>query len=675
MKKWLCADISAENNEITRQFGELLGGVMLSRGINTLDRAKEFFGCSSLSDPLLMKDMEQAVEIIRQALDEGKKITVYGDYDCDGVTSTAMLFGYLDAMGADAEYYIPDRSEGYGMNTEALRRILDNGTQLVITVDNGISAIEEARFIREQGAQLIITDHHQPPQELPVCEACVNPHRADDNSPFKDLCGAGVVLKLLCALEEDEDFVMEQYAELAAVGTIGDIMPLIGENRYIVRRGLENIRSSQNLGLERLLKSAGITPEQADSSSLAYSVCPRLNAAGRMAAADKAVQLLLTDSPENAGLLCEELNLLNTQRRTEESKIMEDVERQLEKDPSRLKERVLVVSGEGWHHGVIGIVSARLLEKYGKPVFVISIEPDGEARGSARGIDGFSVYKLLERCSRVLTKFGGHLKAGGFSLPADSVEDFRQMAYAFCRECYPKMPDYTVNADIEVTGDKLTEESLNSLSQLEPCGEGNNKPVFLLKNCTVISKRPLKEGRYTSLELSSGGAKLKALCFGIPFAKFHPEQGSTVDIIATAELNEFRGEKSVNLKVQELRPSGFREDRFFAAQRTYEQISRGEGCDSRLAPRVIPDREALKAVYDLLRRHGGMMSAEEMCIYGGGDLNYCMLRIALDAFAAAGMAELSADAAVVRLIPVKTKTDIVSVGFLAELRRSLTAQQ
>lgn len=675
MKKWLCADISAENNEITRRFGELLGGVMLSRGINTLDRAKEFFGCSSLSDPLLMKDMESAVETIRRALDEGKKITVYGDYDCDGVTSTAMLFGYLDAMGADAEYYIPDRSEGYGMNTEALRRILDNGTELIITVDNGISAVEEARFIRERGAQLVITDHHQPPQELPVCEACVNPHRADDNSPFKELCGAGVVLKLLCALEEDEDFVMEQYAELAAVGTVGDIMPLIGENRYIVRRGLENIRSSQNLGLERLLKSAGIAPEQVDSTALAYSVCPRLNAAGRMAGADKAVQLLLSDSPERAGLLCEELNLLNTQRRTEESAIMEDVTRQLEQDPSRLKERVLVVSGVGWHHGVIGIVGARLLEKYGKPVLVIAVEQNGEARGSARGIDGFSIYKLLERCSRVLTKFGGHLKAGGFSLPADRVEDFRRMAYAFCRECYPKMPEYTVSADIQVTGDKLTEESLNSLSQLEPCGEGNHKPVFLLKNCAVISKRPLKEGRYTSFELSSGGVRLKALCFGIPFARFHPEQGSTVDIIATAELNEFRGEKSVTLKVQELRPSDFREDRFFAAQRTYEQISRGEGCDSRLAPRVIPDREALKAVYDLLRRHGGMMSAEELCIYGSSELNYCMLRIALDAFAAAGMAEISADAADVRLIPVKTKTDIVSVGFLAELRRTLTAQQ
>lgn len=671
MKKWLCADIPAENDEIKQQFGELLGGVMLSRGINSLDRAKEFFGCSSLSDPLLMKDMEQAVEIIRAALDEGKKITVYGDYDCDGVTSAAMLYGYLEAMGAEVDYYIPDRSEGYGMNVDALKRILDSGSELIITVDNGISAAEEAEYIRSRGAQLVITDHHQPPQELPVCEACVDPHRADDNSPFKDLCGAGVVLKLLCALEEDEEFVMEQYAELAAVGTIGDVMPLIGENRYIVRRGIENIRSSQNIGLERLLKSAGIAPETADASSIAYSLCPRINAAGRMAGADKAVQLLLTENPEQASLLSEELTLLNDNRRAEETKIMDDVNRQLEQNPSLLKERVLVVSGKGWHHGVIGIVGARLLEKYGKPVLIIAIE-NGEARGSARGIDGFSIYKLLERCSRVLTKFGGHLKAGGFSLPADKVEDFRQMVYAFCRECYPKMPEYTVYADMEVTGKQLTEEALTELSKLEPCGEGNRKPLFLLRNCVVSSKRALKEGRFTSFEAQAGGVKLKALCFGIPFAKFHTEIGGMVDIIATAELNEFRGEKTVTLKVQELRPSGFREDRFFAAQRTYEEISRGEGCDKRLAPRVIPDREALKSVYDLLRKHGGLMSAEEMYLYGGGELNYCMLRIALDVFAAAGMAEISADAGEVRLIPVKQKTDLMSVGLLAELRRSLT---
>lgn len=670
MKKWICPAVPAAAGEIAEQFGEVLGGVMLSRGITSLDKAKEFFGCSSLSDPLLMRDMEVAVEIIRKALDDGKKITVYGDYDCDGVTSTAMLYGYLEAMGAEVDYYIPDRSEGYGMNIPALERILNGGTELVITVDNGVSAAAEAEYIRSRGVQLVITDHHQPPQELPVCDACVNPHRADDNSPFKEICGAVVVLKLLCALEEDEDFVLEEYALLAAVGTIGDVMPLIGENRYIVRRGIEDIRASRNLGLDRLLRSAGISPENADSVTVAFSACPRINAAGRMATADKAVKLLLADNPEQARLVSEELGLLNEKRRNEEQHIMEDAERQIENRPSLLKERVLVVSGEGWHHGVIGIAAAKLLDKYGKPVLVIASE-NGEARGSARGVDGFSIYKLLERCSGVLTRFGGHLKAGGFSLPADKIEDFRQMVYAFCRECYPKMPEYTVDADMEITGDKLTEEALNSLAQLEPCGEGNRRPEFLLRNCRVESKRALKDGKYTSFELSSGGAKIKALCFGIPFAKFRPEQGSMVDIIAEAELNEFRGVKSVTLKVKELRPSGFREDRFFAALRTYEAISRGEGCDSRLAPRVIPDRKALMTVYDLLRKYGGNMSAEELYIYGGTDINYCMLRIALDTFAAAGMAEQTADAENIKLIPTTQKADLIGSGFLADLRKNL----
>lgn len=672
MKKWLCAAAPAADNEITQQFGELLGGVMLSRGITSLDRAREFFGCSSLSDPLLIKDMEAAVEVIRGALDEGKKITVFGDYDCDGITSTAMLYGYLNAMGAEADYYIPDRSEGYGMNLEALKHILDSGTELIITVDNGISAVEEAKYIAERGAQLVITDHHQPPQELPVCEACVDPHRADDNSPFKELCGAGVVLKLLCALEEDEDFVLEQYADLAAVGTVADVMPLIGENRFIVRRGLENIHSSQNQGLDKLIRSAGIDPVMVDSTSIAFSIAPRINAVGRIARADRAVELLLTESPEQAGLISEELALCNSQRTAEETRIMEEAAQQIEQRPELLRERVLVVSGEGWKHGVIGLVCAKLLNKYGKPVLVISVE-NGEARGSARGIDGFSIYKLLEGCSRVLTKFGGHPKAGGFSLRPEDVETFRQMVYAYCRECYPKMPEYSVSADMEITGDCLTVEQVTELMKLEPCGEGNRKPVFLLRNCTVQSKRALKEGKFTSMELRTGGTVLKAISFAMPFAKCFADIGSSVDVLATVELNEFRGNTSAELRIIEMRPAGFREDRFFAALRTYEEISRGEGCDKRLAPRVIPDRPALMSVYDLIRAHGGSMSAEEMCVYGGGDLNYCMLRIALDAFSEAGMAQVSADGGSVTLIPVNTKTDLMATGVISRLRQSLTA--
>ncbi len=668
MKKWITA-APADNAEMRREFGDFLGRLLAGRGIRSVEQAQDFFACSSLGDPYLLRDMDRAVEIIREALDEGKKITVFGDYDCDGVTATVMLYGYLEAMGAEVDYYIPDRSEGYGLNIEALKRIIAEGTELVITVDNGISALEEAQFLQDNGVELVITDHHQPPQDIPVCGACVDPHREDDLSPYKQLCGAGVVLKLLCALEEDEEFVMEQYAELAAIGTIGDVMPLTGENRYIVKRGIENIQSCQNIGIERLLRAAGVAPEKVNSNAIAYSICPRINAAGRMAGADRAARLLLADSPDTAALLAEELEQLNTKRRSAEAAVLDEVVAKLEAEPKLLSERVLVVSGEGWHHGIIGIVGAKLLEKYGKPVFVIGTE-NGEGRGSARGIDGFSIYRTLEACSDILTKFGGHPKAGGFSLPADKIEEFRSRVSSYCRENYSKMPVYVASADMEVTCRELTTENVELLSRLEPFGEGNRQPVFLLKNCIIRSKRALKEGKYISFEASSGGTVLKFLSFRIPFAEFYAEIGSSVDIMAVAEINEFNGSKSVNLKVQEIRPSDFNEDRFFAAKRVYEELIRGEGCDSRLAPRVIPDREALKGIYDIARRDGARMSAEDMCVYGAG-VNYCMLRIGLDAFAEAGMIKQAADAQRCSMLPVREKRDLFAQGLLAKLKTEL----
>lgn len=673
MKRWTTAAV-ASGEEITAEFGDFFGGLLLRRGISSMDKAREFFACEALSDPFELRDMEQAAETIRSALDEEKKITVYGDYDCDGVTSTVMLYSYLEAMGAEVDFYIPDRSEGYGMNIPALEKILDNGTGLVITVDNGISAIAEAEYIASRGATLVVTDHHQPSAELPVCAACVNPHRADDASQFKELCGAGVVLKLLCALEEDEEFVLEQYADLAAVGTIGDVMPLNGENRYIVRRGLENIHSGQNPGLDRLIRAAGIAPDTVTSSQLAFSVCPRINAAGRVAGngAVKAARLLMADSAENAARLSEELSLLNDERKQAENTAAEGIYKQLEENPEILNERVIVVSGEGWAHGVIGIVAARLTEKYGKPALVIGIE-NGEGRGSARSIEGFSIHKLLTDCSDILTKFGGHLMAGGFSLPAESIEKFRERVYDYCRRNYPKMPSASVCADMEVTCRELSRENVELLKRLEPFGEGNRQPLFLLKNCTVRSKRALKEGKYTSFEVESGGAVLKALSFKLPFDRFFAKPGDKLDILANAEINEYNGKISVNLKVQELRPSDFSEDRFFAAQRVYEEIRRGEGCDSRLAPRVIPqDRTALMRIYDLIKKYGGAMSAEEMCVYGCG-VNYCMLRITLDAFAEAGMIELSPAAEKAVIVPAKGKKDLFSQGLLAELKRELSA--
>lgn len=675
MKKWTTAPAAADNGNIKEQFGEFLGELMLRRGIADMESARNFFACESLSDPLEMRDMERAADIIREALDSDAKITVYGDYDCDGVTSTVMLYSYLEAQGAQVDFYIPDRSEGYGMNIPALKKLIDGGTELIITVDNGVSAIEEAEYIRSRGVKLVITDHHQPPQELPVCEACVNPHRADDTSAFKDLCGAGVALKLLCVLE-DEDFVMEQYADIAAVGTIGDVMPLHGENRYIVKRGLENIHTAQNIGLARLIHAAGLSPENITSTALAFYICPRINAAGRIAVsagrsgAAKAARLLLADSQESAARLADEMILLNDRRKEEEAKIMEDISNQISSNPSILWQRVIIVSGNGWNHGVIGIACARLVERYGKPVFVISQE-NGEARGSARSIDGFSIHKALASCEDLLTKFGGHLKAGGFSLLPEKIEEFRSRLLEYAKKNYPRMPDAEICADMETTCSALSVENVTALNNLEPFGEGNKQPVLLLKGCTVRSVRALKGGKYTSFEVESGGKTLKALSFKIPFARFFAAAGSKVDILAHAEINVYNGATSVNLKVQELRPSSFAEDRFFAAAHVYEQLRRGEGCDPRLAPRVVPqDRAALMGIYDMVKKSGEQMSAEEMCVYGCG-INYCMLRITLDAFAEAGMIELKPDAQSAKIVPAPQKTDLFATGLIAQINDDL----
>ncbi len=676
VKKWMVAP-AAGGSEIIAEFGDFFGGLLARRGINTIDKAREFFACDRLSDPFELKDMDRAVETIRSALDAGDKITVYGDYDCDGVTATVMLYGYLEAMGADVEYYIPDRSEGYGMNIPAVTRILDGGTRLIITVDTGITAIDEAALIKERGARLVITDHHQPSEQLPVCDACVDPHRADDGSSFKELCGAGVALKLLCALEGDEEFIAEQYADLAAVGTIGDVMPIRGENRYIVRRGLDSIHTGQNPGLTRLIRASGVSPESVTSTQIVYSVAPRINSAGRMvtggktAGADKAARLLMTDNAQDAASLAEELCLLNDERKKAESDILSAVYEEISHDPRILNERIIMIAKEGLQSGIIGIIASKLTEKYAKPSMVITIEGD-TAHGSMRSIEGFSAHKLLTACSEPLTRFGGHAMAGGFTLPADRLGEFKELVYRTAREHRQKMPAPCIHADMEVTGAELTVENVRLLQRLEPFGEGNPQPLFLLKNCVLLSKHPVKDGKYTSFEVSSGGETLRCITFKTPYEMFFNKAGDNIDLLVNVELREYNGRTSVSVKTVDMRPSGFNEDRFFAAKRVYEEIKRGEGCDKRLAPRVMPrGREDLAAVYKLVREHGGQMSAEDMCVYGSG-LNYCMLRVALDAFERAGLIKLSPDAERSEMIPSNgRKFDLFSEGLIPELKKKL----
>lgn len=669
MRKWIVPAAEFADEEICAEYGNFLGKILSARGIHTKKAAEKLFGDGEFMEEPLPADIEKAVEVITESLENGDKITVFGDYDCDGVTSTVMMYSYLDSLGAEVDYYIPDRSEGFGMNIPALQKIISGGTQLIITVDNGVNALEEAEFIKSHGVKLVIADHHQPGETLPMCDACVNPNRADDYSQFKDLCGAGVVLKLLCALEEDKDYILENYADLAMVGTIGDVMPLRGENRLIVKKGLEALKHAGNEGLKKLVYSAGLSPKNLTASDISFKICPAINSAGRVEKADKAVRLLLAKGEGETARLCENIVQLNAKRREIEQKITDDIQKQIANDPSILTKRVIFLAGEGWKAGVIGIVCSKIVEKYGKPTIVVAIE-NGEGRGSCRSVGNFSIYGLLNHCSAYLKKFGGHPLAGGFSVKADEIGEFKQKIEEYAAAHYPKMPEAELYADLRVTGNMLTVGNIESLNRLEPLGEGFAKPVFLLENCEIKEKRPLKDGKYISLDVKNGNSAFRAVSFKISYSDFAAETGDRIDIIAHAEINEYNDNKSVQLKLLDYRPTGFREDRFFAAKRVSDAILRGEDFDKRLLPRIVPQsREDLMKIYDLLRKNNGRLTLEQLAVFNGS-VNYCMLKIAVTAFCEANLAQFDGERA--RLVPAKEKRDLFKEGILARLAESGT---
>lgn len=670
-KRWKVQQaVGTANADVIAQFGPLAGGILHRRGII----ADGGFVCTELPDPFLIKDMDKAAEVVLNALEEGKKITVYGDYDCDGVCSTAILYNYLEAQGAEVDYYIPNRiTEGYGMNRDVVKKLVERGTELVITVDNGVSAHAEAKYLKENGVGLVITDHHQPSETLPECDACIDPHRGDDNSPFENLCGAGVALILLAAMEGDSDFVLDRYSDLAALATVADVVPLKGVNRFIVSRGLESIRNEQNAGLTKLVKAVRSNNTNITSSDLAFYVAPKINAAGRIATADKAVELLLCeDDVDRAATLTEELLELNSERQKICDDITSEARRMMAADPLIAKQRVIVLAKEGWHHGVVGIVCSKILEEYGKPVVMISIEGD-KAVGSMRSVEGYSAYKMLDACGDLLTRYGGHTGAGGFSLPADKIPEFTQKIHEYSRGEFPKMPEYSIYADMDVTADMLTPDNVAKLRQLEPFGEGNQSPVFRLSGCIVSGKVSRSEGKYTAFKATNNGVTVPVISFNVRFDDFFPNNGDCIDIIASAELNEFNGNTTVQLRMEDFRYSNFPEDKYFAAMRVYEEISRGEGCDARLLPRVLPqDRTELIPVFDMLRRSSGKTAEQLFGMYGS--VNYCKLRVTLDMFADAGMISISGSGAI-ELVPNPQKQDLFAGGgYLDRLKASLAGQ-
>jgi single-stranded-DNA-specific exonuclease len=641
---------------------------------------REFPDSDVFHDPFLMKGMSEAVMLIKSALADGSKITVYGDYDCDGVTSAVMLYSYLTALGGEVSWHIPTREEGYGLNIDAVHRFADDGTKLIITVDNGVSAAGEADLVAELGMKLIITDHHTVPEQLPRAAAIINPKQPGCDYPFKELAGCGVVLKLITALEDADAFgAIEQYGDLAAIGTIADIVSLTGENRAIVSQGLGNIACSENIGLHCLMKAAGIEIEDGEppaSMTMAFTVCPRINAAGRFSDASKAVELLLCENHEIAAAKAQELNALNLQRGEEERRILAQIDEYLSANPALLNERMLFLASgantadtPGWHHGVIGIIASRMVNRTGKSCAVITRDGDC-ARGSMRSVGEFSSVAALTYSADLLTKFGGHAGAGGFSLESANVPAFKQRLAEYAATL-AGTPTVEISADCCPSADTLTLENIEALELLQPFGEGNPVPVFCMTDCRIKHKRPLKEGKYVSFTCEYLGREYKFLNFASRYADFWYKVGDTVDIMANIDVNEWAGARSISIKVIDMRLSGLlngaAQDRVFAAKEVYEAIKRGEKIDEKLYPRIIPGDSDLKAAYNLIKDTFCLDEVVQRGILAGR--NYCMLRIIVDVFAEVGLIEFEKAGCEYRVIK-GIKADLSKSEVLTNLKET-----
>jgi len=670
MKKWIIRrpdEEKVENLLKKTDLPKICAQILVARGIDTVSAAADFFASGELSDPFLLKDMEKAVEAINHALDEGKLICIYGDYDCDGICATVMLYSYLESVGANVAWYIPERDDGYGMNDDAVKELAKNGVELIITVDNGISAHNEAELIYELGMELVITDHHQPSERLPKAEAIVNPHRADCQSPYKNLCGAGVVLKLIAALDGGSyDAVMEQFCDLAAIATVADVVELSGENRTIVENGLRLLSNTENLGLSALMKEAKVPVGKINSFSVAFMIAPRINAAGRFGSPSLALKLLLAEDEDEAESLASEISRLNDLRKKEEERILKEIDNIILENPMLLNERVLVFYKEGWHHGVIGIVCARLVERYGKPSFVISIEGD-EARGSARNVDGYPIFEALNACSEILLKFGGHDGAGGFSLKTENIELFVSKLRQYSREKFPSMPQHSIVADKVLEPKDLSVAAIESLERLEPFGEGNSRPLFAVCGARVEEIIPLSEGKHLKLKLNYGGIIIPSLLFGTSPDRFYLNKGEIGDFLIHTELNLYNGVASVSSRTVDYRKSGMAQSKYFAAKETYEKYMLGEGVAAVLKPRIIPSREELAVVYKSLS--DAPMHIDTLFMRLNSDaMNYCKLRLCLDILSELGLVHINAPYGTAQLLPVKGKANLESSKILSGLR-------
>ena len=581
----------------------LLAGMLAARGFTQPEEALSFLaGEESLSDPFLLKDMDKACARIRQALEQGETIVVYGDYDVDGVTATSLLYEQLKGLGGTVKCMLPSREgDGYGLSKRAIDRIHEKGYTLIVTVDNGISAVDEAAYAASLGIDLVITDHHLPPSTLPQAVAVIDPRRADDESPFKDLCGAGVAFKLCAALEDCmPEELLEFCSDLAAIGTVADVMPLTGENRTIVKAGLQILQHTQRPGLAALMEEVGLAGKSVTADHVSFGIAPRLNAAGRMDNAAAALQLVLCEDPARAVELAHRLNEINALRQETEQKIEKAVEEMLAAEPARTEDRVMLLWGDGWHQGVIGIVASRMVEKYGRPVMVVSVAENGEAKGSGRSVPGFNLHGCITACADLLIRFGGHAMAAGLLVRQEHLPELRRRMNEWAaREC-PVIHAPPLVCDLSLRLARVTVEEVRAVERMAPFGADNPAPVFLLEHAVVEGIYPVSEGKHSRLRLHQGSAGLYAVWFGMAPDRAPYQPGDAVDVALS--LSVYEGVRGAQLsgRIIDIHPAGLGPD---AARQAalVEALRRGAVLSEEDRSLICPTREEIAAVYRELK--------------------------------------------------------------------------
>ena len=654
-------EVGAVNALVGSGYAPLAAMVLASRGIGDDRQARAYLDCNApLLDPFLMTDMDKAAGRVGLAMSRGEKIAVFGDYDVDGITATCLLTDFLRRHGADVVSYIPGRlEEGYGLNPIAIHQLHAEGVKLIVTVDCGITAVSEAELCKQLGIDLVITDHHECKQTLPAAVAVVDPHRCDGGYPHKNLSGVGVAFKLASALCGSQETVLEEYADMVCLGTVADVMPLQGENRVFVARGLESLAHTKRPGIAALMAECGCAPETVSASSIGFMLAPRINAAGRMGQIDLAVELFLTDDPDKAAEAARGLCELNRQRQAVESEIYRQAVSML---PMGKPPEAIVLADESWHQGVVGIVASRIAEEYACPTFLICL--DGEhGKASSRSHGGFNLFASLSALSPLLESYGGHELAAGFTISRANIPEFRRQICALAAQYYTDdVPRTVLDVDCAVSPELLTLHNVDSLQMLEPCGNGCPKPVLMMKNLTIDRISMVGGGRHMRLRLCSGHTYLNAIYFSANPQTVSIQPGDLVDVAFTPQVNEFRGTRTVQMNVIDIRPSCSAECLPDAAP--YRDMQRGN-LTSGEAAALLPDRKMLALVWRYLDAANPVQESP-MCLcrkivrWSGQPLNLGQMLTCLDIFRDVGLLTVQRQHKYVsiRLTPGEGKADL-----------------